>query len=158
MVELYTSEESNLHLLLRALQNYSSKIIFVSKLKEGALPVISALSLQVYQKLFKHKGEGTMLRKGKELGQWDVRAKRGKGAGRKRNLLYSTAAWPAFFQCSAINRAAAGSPVLLVLAICCLFWPLYCPVPALPVPAGLQFQRHVVPLTCWWLSGTSTVQ
>lgn len=44
--------------LLRAWQNYSSKILFVSKLREGALPVISALLLQVDQKPFKHKGEG----------------------------------------------------------------------------------------------------
>lgn len=111
-LNLHTSEESNLHLLLRAWQNYSSKVLFVSKLKEGALPVISALLLQFYQKLFKHKGEGAMLRRGKELEQWEVR---GKGAGSKRNPLYTLAAWPAFFQGSAINKAAAGSSVLLFL-------------------------------------------
>lgn len=97
MVELYTSEESNLHLLLRAWQNLSSKILFVSKLKEGALPVISALLLQVYQKLFKHKGKWTMLRRGKELELWEVRAKGGKGARSKKNPFCTAAAWLVFF-------------------------------------------------------------
>lgn len=140
-VEFYTSEESNLHLLLRAWQNYSSKILFISKLKEGAWLVISALPLQVYWKLFKQRGEGTMLGTGEGLNS-ESRAKRSRGTGNKKDLyvgskkdplLSTTAARPAFFQGYAINKAAVGSPVLLSLAICCLFWLLRCLVPTLLV-------------------------
>lgn len=130
-VELHTSEESNLHLLLRAWQNYSSKILFVSKLKEGALPVISAFLLQVYWKLFKRRGEGTML--GNRETTLTVRAEP-RGAGSKKDpLLSTTAACPAFFQGYTVSKAAVGSPVLLSLAICSLCWLLHCLVPALLV-------------------------
>lgn len=53
----------------------------------------------------------------KNLSSENLRGKRGKGAGSKRNPLYKTAAWPAFFQGSAINKAAAGSPVLLFFCL-----------------------------------------
>lgn len=76
--------------------------------------------------------------KGKNLSSEKQEPGEAKGHGVKGIPCTQTAAWPAFFQGSATNKAAAGSPVLLFLAICCLFWLLYCPVPALSVPAGLE--------------------
>ena len=78
---------------------------------------------------------------GKDLNS-KSRAKRSRGTRSKNDLyvgskkdplLSTTAARPAFFQGYAIYKAAVGSPVLLSLAVCCLFWLLHCLVSALPV-------------------------
>lgn len=113
------------------------KDTYWSKWRESAFPVISALLLQVSQKLFmKRKRNDTANREGTST----VRAEpRNRGTGstvrdlyveNRKDPLSTRAAHPAFWG-HAINKATVGPPVLLSLAICCLSWLLHCQVPAL---------------------------